>query len=123
MAMGIGLLYLALQLGSAPLAATPQRPDMAARDSARDLAHARAAQVAFERSRRTLLPVGQSGGGRCDMRLGRFCWWYDGGGVPHFPPENATIGARRAELLQELDSASMRHPGDPWLVGMRVHYR
>ncbi len=119
--MNIAILFLALQL-RAPLAASAQRPDTHAADSARDLSRAKYAQAAFERSRRALLPRGESGGGRCDVRLGRFCWWYDGG-IPHFPPENSTIGVRRADLLSQLDSASTRQPGDDWLVGMRVHYR
>ena len=119
--MSPALFLLALQLYSPP-GRGAERALAEPADSARGLARAHAAQVAFERSRRTLLPAGQSGGGHCDVRLGRFCWWYDGG-MPHFPPENSTIGVRRAELLAELDSASQRHPGDAWLVGMRVHYR
>src|SRR3982750_3247653 len=100
--MAIALLFLALQL-RAPLSASAQRPIASVEDSAKIVSHAHAAQAAFERSRRTLLPPGQSGGGQCDIRLGRFCWWYDGC-LPHFPPENSTIGVRRAELLAELDA-------------------
>ncbi|MES2178322.1 MAG: hypothetical protein V4550_10735 [Gemmatimonadota bacterium] len=91
-------------------------------DSLRDLEHAKSAQRNFERSRRALLPQGSSSGGRCDVRLGRYCWWYDAA-TPKFPAENETIGRRREELLAELDSAAARQPGDDWLAAMRVHYR
>lgn len=113
------LLVLALQLRAPALADAPQR---ATADSARDLRGALGAQSSFERSRRAHLPYSGSSGGRCDVRLGRFCWWYDGS-TPTFPPEAEAIGKRRAELLAELDLLAARYPGDDWLAGMRVHYR
>jgi hypothetical protein len=91
-------------------------------DSARDLKRARAAQASFEFARRYNLPESGGSSGRCDIHLGRFCWWYDES-APVFPPEPASVARRRAELLVTLDSLSALHPGDDWLAGMRVHYR
>lgn len=114
-------LALALQVSATALSGTPQRPTAAA-DSARDLGRARHAQASFERSRRALLPRGESGSGRCDVRLGRFCWWYDES-PPSFPPESPTLQRRRDELLAQLDELAARYPGDDWLAATRVHYR
>ncbi|MEP6620555.1 MAG: hypothetical protein ABJE47_14610 [bacterium] len=120
--MHVALLALALQLQTVALAAPGVRhvPTMA--DSIGDLRRAQGEQASFERSRRALLPYGQSSGGRCDVRLGRFCWWYDDA-MPKFPPEAELITRRRAELLTALDQLGARYPGDDWFAGMRVHYR
>ena len=76
--MHLALLIVALQFRTATLSEAPQRVSGgSAADSARDLSRARMAQVSFERSRRAQLPYGSSTGGRCDVRLGRYCWWYD----------------------------------------------
>ena len=91
-------------------------------DSLHDLSRARGAQVSFERSRRSLLPTSSASGGRCDVRLGRYCWWYDDR-VPSFPPESEIIGRRRTQLLADLDALGARYGGDDWLSAMRVHYR
>jgi len=115
-------LVVALQLRTAAATHSPPFSESIAMDSIRDLTRARVAQASFERSRRSLLPHSASGGGRCDVRLGRFCWWYDER-EPVFPPEPAVIGRRREELLAELDGLALRYPGDDWLWGMRVHYR
>lgn len=117
--MVAALLLLALQMRAPALAGTPQR---ATADSARDLRRALGAQSSFERTRRAHLPYTSGSGGRCDVRLGRFCWWYDGG-MPSFPPEAEAIGRRRGELLAELDQLAAKYPGDDLLVGLRVHYR
>jgi hypothetical protein len=116
------LLLVALQLRIAGSEVAPKVSAAIATDSIRDLIRARGAQASFERIRRSLLPYAASTAGRCDVRLGRFCWWYDER-EPALPPEAAGIGRRRVELLTELDSLSLRHPGDDWLWGMRVHYR
>ena len=116
------LLLVALQLRIAGSEVAPRVSAASATDSIRDMIRARGAQASFERSRRSLLPYGAASTGRCDVRLGRFCWWYDERN-PELPPEAAGIGRRRVELLTELDSLSRRYPGDDWLWGMRVHYR
>lgn len=119
----VAVILLAFQLKAPLLVATTHTSGTAgAADSARDLGRAHGAQASFERSRRAQLPITYSGGGRCDVRLGRYCWWYDES-TPTFPPEVAVIGERRAELIAELDALSARYPGDDWLAGMRVHYR
>src|SRR5258706_476727 len=100
----------------------PRAGIAAAADSAREVARAHAAQVSFERSRRSLLPPGQSSGGRCDVRVGRFWWWYDGI-APRLPAEREALVQRRLELIAMLDDAAAKHPGDDWLAGARVHYR
>ena len=124
--MHLALLALALQLRAPAAPAFSDVPQRAvgssAADSARDVGRAHSAQASFERSRRALLPYGYGGAGRCDVRLGRFCWWYDEH-TPTFPPEAETIQHRRAELLAQLDAAGGQYPGDDWLAGMRVHYR
>ena len=119
----LALIVLAAQLRSASVG-EPLRYDatVAARDSARDQGRARSAQASFERSRRALLPVGASGGGRCEVRLGRYCWWYDEN-QPTFPPESAMLTKRRNALLAELDTLGARYPGSDWIAAMRVHYR
>ena len=122
--MHVALLALTFQLG---LAASPVSPPQghvarAAADSTRDLRLARSAQSSFERARRYSLPDGGGSAGRCDVQLGRFCWWYDEQ-PPNLPPEAAQIARRRAELVATLDALAERRPGDPWIAGMRVHYR
>src|SRR4051812_33802866 len=120
--MHVLLLALALQLRAPALNQGVQRAsDHAAADSARDLGRAHGAQASFERSRRALLPRSSGGGGRCDVRLGRFCWWYDEN-PPTFPAESQVLRSRRAELLAELDAIAARYPGDDWLAATRVHY-
>ena len=122
--MHLALLALGLQLGlvAQPLTAPQGRPVSNAADSARDLRAARSAQSAFERTRRYSLPEGGGSSGRCDVQLGRYCWWYDEV-PPDIPPEAGTITRRRAELLATLDALGERRPGDDWIAGMRVHYR
>ncbi len=116
------LILLAAQLRAATAGEPPRYDPAVAKDSARDQGRARSAQASFERSRRSLLPLGSSGGSRCDVHLGRYCWWYDDH-QPVFPPESGTLTKRRAALLTELDALGARYPGSDWLTAMRVHYR
>ncbi|MDQ2667494.1 MAG: hypothetical protein M3Z05_15975 [Gemmatimonadota bacterium] len=118
----LALIFLAAQLQAATIGDSPRYDAASARDSVRDQGRARNAQASFERSRRSLLPRGSNGGGRCDVHLGRYCWWYDDT-APVFPPEATAITRRRAELLVELDALGEQYPGSDWLVAMRVHYR
>src|SRR5688572_19278510 len=100
-------------------------PDAAAltpADSASLRRQARDAQARFERRRRALLPVSRLADGRCDVRIGRFCYWYEEG-APSGPPEPARVGEERRRLLGVLDALAVRLPADSWLVGQRVRYR
>ena len=122
--MHVALLAVAFQLGLAARPVSPPQGRMAASaaDSMRDLRLARSAQSSFERARRYSLPEGGGSAGRCDVQLGRFCWWYDAE-PPNLPPEAAQITRRRAQLVSSLDLLAERLPGDAWIAGMRVHYR
>lgn len=75
----------------------------------------------FERQRRFLLPVTRGDPGRCDVRVGSYCYWYDENEDPG-PPEPARIARARQRLLILLDSLAARHPGDGWLAGQRLLY-
>jgi hypothetical protein len=122
--MHLALLALALQLRTVALAAPPPSAVRAGTppDSARDLRRARSEQASFERARRSYLPWETGGLDRCDVRVGRFCWWYDDY-EPTLPPESAEVAKRRARLIALLDTLARRHPGDDWLAGMAVYYR
>src|SRR5438270_182125 len=99
-------IVIAFQLQTASLAVAPTvRAPTAAADSARDVRRARDAQASFERTRRSNLPWEGSSNGRCEVHLGRYCWWYDET-EPTLPPENETITRRRVELIAQLDSLS-----------------
>src|SRR5260221_8467196 len=93
--MHVTVLLLSIQ---ALTQSAPRAGIAAAADSAREVARAHAAQVSFERSRRSLLPPGQSSGGRCDVRLGRFCWWYDGI-APRLPAEREAPVPPRPQVI------------------------
>ena len=107
----IGLL---LQLLGAP----PQLPDTAA-----ILRAARNAQQRFESSRRARLPIewGGGSGGRCDARIGRYCYWYDSSETKPVP-EPRPIAEARERLIAALDSGARRSPRDGWIAGQRVRY-
>ena len=122
--MHLLLVALALQLRTvafaAPLDSRPAAGALA--DSVRAARLARNEQASFERARRAYLPSDPGGEGRCDVHVGRFCWWSDET-RPLLPPEAPSIVARRALLISLFDSLSAIHPGDDWIVGMAVHYR
>jgi hypothetical protein len=122
--MHVAFLAFAFQLQVAALPAPPAQGVSAthAADSTRDLKAARSAQAAFEFSRRNNLPEGFGGMGRCDVQLGRYCWWYDEFPIK-LPPEPNAIVHRRLNLITTLDSLGELHPGDDWIAAMRVHYR
>ena len=91
-------------------------------DSQRVVRDARSAQAAFERTRRANLPLENGGtSGRCDVRVGRFCYWWDDGEFPA-PPEPSKTKAARGALLERLAHGAQRVPGDGWIAGQRVRY-
>ncbi|HJQ18786.1 MAG TPA: hypothetical protein VJ867_00465 [Gemmatimonadaceae bacterium] len=89
---------------------------------AQALRAAKSAQHRFESARRARLPVEWHGGdGRCDTRVGRYCYWYDSADAKRIAEPKA-IGDARQRLLSVLDSQEVRSPADPWIVGQRVRY-
>ena len=89
----------------------------------RPLREARSAQARFERGRRLQLPMqlSTSGYGHCDVRVGRYCYWYDSTDVDPEPEHPNTLAAR-GELLQVLARTSAADPTDAWIAGQRVRY-
>jgi hypothetical protein len=94
------------------------------RDSVGALREARAAQAEFERLRLRSLPwTADPGGGWCDERIGRFCLTYgdrEDEWTP--PPERPAVTRGRAALIERLEGAAARVPGDEWVAGQRVRY-
>jgi cytoskeleton protein RodZ len=64
---------------------------------------------------------GRGSGGRCDVHLGRFCWWYDEY-TPSLPPEPESIVRRRDELVALFDTLSQRLPGEVFVRGFLRNY-
>lgn len=117
-------LVLGALLAAAPFLA--QAPDAGVRsitpaDSAQTNKQARRAQSEFERRRLRLLPTVGSSGGRCDVRVGRFCYWQDDDDTPP-PPEPRAVSELRAKFLDRLASLAARNPGDGWIAAQRVRY-
>jgi hypothetical protein len=100
-------------------ASTP--PRRSAADSQRVLRDARATQTAFERTRRANLPINQGRSGRCDVQVGRLCYWWDEGEFEP-PPESPKTKAARDAMLERLATAAIALPGDRWIAGQRVRY-
>src|SRR5436190_5791570 len=92
-------------------------------DTAAVLRAARTAQERFESSRRARLPIewGGGSGGRCDARIGRYCYWYDSSETKPVPESRSIVDARE-RLIAELDSGARRSPKDGWIAGQRVRY-
>ncbi|MHB1328984.1 MAG: hypothetical protein ACYC2K_12350, partial [Gemmatimonadales bacterium] len=80
-----------------------------------------AAQAAFERERRFRLPATGGGGGRCDERIGRFCYWYDDRDTS-LPSEPLSVLKLRMNLLGTLRGAAAEEPSSDWLIGQLVRY-
>ena len=115
------IISLAFQAGAtARFAAVPSAQPPA--DSQRVIRRARDAQAEFERVRRANLPLDTRGStGRCDVHVGRFCYWWDDGEFPA-PPEMPRTKTARAVLLERLAKAAAALPGDRWIAGQRVRY-
>ena len=115
-------LAVSLALQTAPavrMSAVNAKP---ARDSIRVFRDAREAQIGFERTRRANLPINNRGtSGRCDVRVGRFCYWWDDGEF-EIPAELPRTTAARVRLLDRLANAAATLPGDRWIAGQRVRY-
>ncbi len=91
-------------------------------DSVEVLRGAQAAVRDFERARRANLPPDPyDNRGRCDVRIGRFCYWSMPPGSK-LPPEPGRTDQARADLLDRLADAARTLPGDDWISGQRVRY-
>ncbi len=106
-------------------AAGPVRAQVALRpgnDAPPAVVAARRAQQAFERARRGELRV-FSGvpDSRCEVRMGRLCYW-NNNAEPKLPAERPAVGRRRDELLDALARAAAAAPKDDWVAGQRVAY-
>ena len=115
------IIALALQTGATArfTAIPPPQPPV---DSQRVARGARDAQAEFERVRRANLPLDTRGSsGRCDVHVGRFCYWWDDGEFPP-PPEMPRTKSARVLLLERLAKAAAALPGDRWIAGQRVRY-
>ena len=93
-------------------------------DSSRLRRSAESAQRSFESFRRSRFPVRDGdGGGPCDVRVGRYCYWRgddaDEAPAPEDPPD---VKKRRDALIAQLDSTSERLSGDAWVAGQLVRY-
>lgn len=97
-----------------------QIPQATGADSITDRRRAIQAQDRFERVRRQNLPS-LSGHNPCDVRIGRYCYWYTGQEPPPPPEPPRTVAARLA-LVRTLDSLAGRRPGDEWIAGQHVRY-
>lgn len=82
---------------------------------------AREVQAQFERTRRQMLPVTYTGGGRCEVAIGRYCYWYDPDELP-LPEEPIEIMRARGAMLHGLERLYERAPGDAWILGQLVRY-
>ena len=65
-------------------------------DEPRVVERARSVQGAFERFRRARLPWTLGGAGRCDVRVGRFCWWYEDNQAPATTEPHRPMCRRRS---------------------------
>ncbi|MGE3618115.1 MAG: hypothetical protein AB7L66_19750 [Gemmatimonadales bacterium] len=82
---------------------------------------ARRAQENFERDRRLRLPASYGSSGRCDERIGRFCYWYDDGDTT-LPADPPSVKDARRDLIAVLGGAAARQPEHDWLTGQHVRY-
>jgi hypothetical protein len=101
---------------------SPPQPALGA-DSVEVLRHAQGRQARFERLRRDRLPWTYSSSGRCDVRIGRYCFRFDHG-EPAWepPPEHTDVVAAREDLIGFLDSAQRVMTGDAWLTTQLIRY-
>jgi hypothetical protein len=109
--------------GAAPAARAQSTAARAASfDSAEIHRQAQTAVRDFERTRRANLPPDPyDSHGRCDVRVGRFCYWT----MPQsskVPAEPARTDQARADLLERLADAARALPGDDWIAGQRARY-
>lgn len=106
-----------------PIAQSDTSGNVQQSDSQSTRERLRRAQEDFERLRRRHLPrtLGY-GGGPCDERIGRLCYWDDDDPDWQPQPEVSRVALARDTFLTLLDSAAARYPSDGWILGQRVRY-
>ena len=119
MTLAIGAVVVAARLLFVQAPDSVVRP-LSRADSIATQQLARRAQNDFEQRRFARLPTVPGTGNRCDVRVGRFCYWQDAGDSA--PPEPKSIGELRTKLLGRLAELSARSPADGWIAGQRVRY-
>lgn len=107
-------------LGAPVLPATPMRADAQGARSRAESA-ARRDQRRFEQYRRFLLPTVPPRDGRCDVRIGRFCYW-DDNHDPRIRAERPEVLRARARLRASLDSLAAIDPTSDFIAGQQVRY-
>ncbi len=109
--------------GSAALLPVAALAQAATADSQEIIRQLRSAQARVERTRYRHLPVSFGyPSGRCDERVGRYCYWHNADDSRSWEPAHRDVVRERNRFLALLDSASLLVPGDRWLVGQRVRY-
>lgn len=124
-ATGLALFALAAPEPTSGQDSDVARRAEALRDSIAAVESAREAQGRYERMRIRLSPRarGPSGGGSCDERVGRVCFWHEGGSDWWWPErESEELVAARDSLIVALARAAVRVPGDVWILGQRIAY-
>jgi hypothetical protein len=115
----IAATFFAITLAASAQADSVPQP-LSAADSIAVLKQARRAQSDFEHRRFMLLPMVASAGSRCDVRVGRWCYWQDD--AEDAPAEPQSIVTLRSRFLDRLAALGARVPGDRWISGQRVRY-
>lgn len=113
---------LSILAGAAPSGQQHPAQASAFPDTTALLKRVREVQDRFENLRRERLPWGPGSGGRCDERVGRFCFWYGDDDTWKPEPEHPEVIRARAGLIALLDSAQRVLPHDEWVVGQLVRY-
>jgi len=103
--------------------ATPLHARFASGDSTEMRRLAERMQQRFERTRRQHLPWGYGSSGRCDLRIGQYCFTFDDDGREwNPPPEDPEVTNAREKLVHGLDSLRLELPGDKWILTQLVRY-
>lgn len=115
---------MAILASLADAAAAQQDLDSAAAfpDTTALIERARNVQKRFENLRRDRLPFGFGSGGRCDERVGRFCFWHGDDDNWKPEPEHHEVVRARAGLIALLDLAQRALPRHEWIAGQLVRY-
>jgi hypothetical protein len=100
----------------------PALPSFGSRGASAAAGAARAAQRRYELARRRLLPPYPGvRAARCEVNIGRLCYW-DNNGDARPPAESPAARRARRALLDELSAAAAADSSSDWIAGQRVRY-